>query len=214
MFSCSILGEKIGHNHFFKGKFAFFSQKFDFSSTSWVLKNWSYYFHSICRNTCWTLTVRPVRFVTLDFTRKKDTKLFHSLERLPFFKKKKCDFNNLLGLKKRLWQATQYWWEQFLDPCKMFLEVYQTRYYKEIGPKILSPENSYFLKCLSLSTSKVPKKWWYLLHNNCQNTLGTFFTMMDSDFFMFDNWRKKGPQNFFQWKVCLVLQKFVFSTSS
>ena len=41
------------------------------------------------------------------------------------------------------------------------------------GPKFLSPENSYFLKCLFLSTSKVPKKWWYLLHNNCQNTLWT-----------------------------------------
>ena len=40
------------------------------------------------------------------------------------------------------------------------------------GPNILSPENSYFLKSLFLSTSDVPKKWRYLLHNNCQNTLG------------------------------------------
>ena len=41
------------------------------------------------------------------------------------------------------------------------------------GPKIFSPEHSYFVKCLFLSTSKVPKKRWHLLHNICQNTLWT-----------------------------------------
>ena len=41
------------------------------------------------------------------------------------------------------------------------------------GPKNLSPENSCFLKRLFLSTSKVPKKRWYLLDNYCRNTSWT-----------------------------------------
>ena len=85
IFSSSIMGEKIGLKFFFIGKFAFFSQKLDFSSTSYVLKKWSYYFHSICRNTCWTFTTRPLRFATLDITRKKDAEIFYSLESLRFF---------------------------------------------------------------------------------------------------------------------------------
>ena len=40
-------------------------------------------------------------------------------------------------------------------------------------PKLLSPENNYILKCLFLSTSKVPKKGWYHLHKKFQKNSWT-----------------------------------------
>ena len=85
---------------FFIRRFPFFPQKLDFSSTSMVLKNWSYYFHSICRNTCLTFTIRPLRFVTLEITRKKRRRNFLFTVKFAFLFSKICDFNNLLGLKK------------------------------------------------------------------------------------------------------------------
>ena len=64
--SCSILREKIGQNLFFARNFAFFSQIFVFLTTSSVPKNWSYYFHSNCQNTLWTLTICFLTFVMFD----------------------------------------------------------------------------------------------------------------------------------------------------
>ena len=51
-----------------------------------MLQKWCNNFHSNCRNTFWTLSKCPLRFVTLDYTRKK-AKIFFSLEILPFFSK-------------------------------------------------------------------------------------------------------------------------------
>ena len=43
------------------------------------------------------------------FYAKKRHQIISFTGKIAFFLKKKCDFNNLLGLKKRLWQARQYW---------------------------------------------------------------------------------------------------------
>ena len=56
---------------------------------------------------------------------------------------------------------------------KNFLTFVMFDFTGKIGPQNFSAENNYFLKCLFLSTSEVPKKRWYLLHNNCQKTSWT-----------------------------------------
>ena len=91
---------------FFQRKVRLFSQKFDFSLTSWVLKNWSYHFHSICRKTCWTFTPRlwtlvycSLRFIILDKTGKNGPK-FLSLEDGSFLK---CLFPSTSKVPKKWW---------------------------------------------------------------------------------------------------------------
>ena len=136
-----------------------------------VLKNWSSYFHSICRNTCLTFTIRPLRFVTLDVTRRKWRRNFLFTGKIAFFFSKICDFNNRLGLKKCTGKLYSVGKTSFrtLVSCSLRFIILDTA--EKNGPNFLSPENSYFLKCLFLSTSKVPKKRCYLLHNYCQSTL-------------------------------------------
>ena len=51
-----------------------------------MLQKWCNNFHSNCWNFFWTLSKCPLRFVTLDYTKKK-AKIFFSVEILPFFSK-------------------------------------------------------------------------------------------------------------------------------
>ena len=87
------------------------------------------------------------------------------------FFSKICDFNNRLGLKKCTGKLYSVGKTSFrtLVSCSLRFIILDTA--EKNGPNFLSPENSYFLKCLFLSTSKVPKKRCYLLHNYCQSTL-------------------------------------------
>ena len=85
--------------YFFRWNDSFF-QKLVFSTTSEVLKKCSYEFYNDCQNTCLTLKNCPVRFVTLDNTRKNRRQHFFA-EKVAFFSKK-CVFNNSLGSKKTL----------------------------------------------------------------------------------------------------------------
>ena len=62
-------------------------------------KKCSYKYHSFCQNTLGTFTNGSLRLVILDTTRKKQTKIFFSLESLYFFSKISV-LNNLLGPKK------------------------------------------------------------------------------------------------------------------
>ena len=59
-----------------------------------MLQKWCNNFHSNCRNTFWTLTNCPVRFVTLDYTRKNGPKQFLT-GKIAFFSKV-CVFQQLL----------------------------------------------------------------------------------------------------------------------
>ena len=82
------------------------------------------------------------------------------------------------------------------------------------GPNFLSPENIYFLRRLFLSTSNVPKKWWYLLHNNCQNTFRTLLNCFSPTFSRSIIGEKMGHKFFFVGKVAFFSQKVVFSSTS
>ena len=63
-----------------------------------VLKNWTYYFHSICRKTFWTLMGCSLRSVLLEFSRKIG-QIFFSTGKIAFFSKTRV-FNNFLVLRK------------------------------------------------------------------------------------------------------------------
>ena len=95
--SHSIMGEKIGQNLFFTGKFAFFSKKIVLSTTSLVLQKRSCNFHSNCQNTLSILINCPLRFVTFDNSRKDRPKSFLHWKECIFFSKI-CVFNNFLGV--------------------------------------------------------------------------------------------------------------------
>ena len=78
------------------------------------------------------------------------------------------------------------------------------------GPNFLSPENSNFLNCLFLSTSKVPKKNCYLLHKNCQNTLWTLVKCCSPIISCSKIGEKKGQNVFFIRKFPFYLENFIF----
>ena len=84
IFDNSIIWETKGQNLFFSRKIAFFS-KICSQHSLMFLKNWSYYFRSICQNTSSSLIKCCLRMAILDNTRKKGQNIF-LLERLLFFK--------------------------------------------------------------------------------------------------------------------------------
>ena len=72
-----------------------FVQSFLFS-TNYVLKKWSYNFHSVCETTFWNFINRSLRFLTLDSARKNRRKTSLHWADCLFFSKV-CVFNNLIG---------------------------------------------------------------------------------------------------------------------
>ena len=61
---------------FFHCKNSLFLRKLMFSTSSWVLYKWSYYFHNTCQNTSWSLANCSLRFVILHNTRKKRPNIY------------------------------------------------------------------------------------------------------------------------------------------
>ena len=61
---------------------------------------------------------------------KKEAKVFSSLERLPFFRNI-CVFNNVLGLKKMLWQVQESLSEQLVGLYNLLPDVCHSRWYEE-----------------------------------------------------------------------------------
>ena len=68
-----------------------------------------------------------------------------------------------------------------------------------------------FLNCLFLSTSWVPKKWSYHLHNICQNTLWTLINCCLT-YVMCNITRKSGPKFFYHWKECFFSKLSIFNS--
>ena len=77
------------------------------------------------------------------------------------------------------------------------------------GPKILSPENMYFLKCLLLSTTKVAKKRWSFAQSLSKYLVDSY-KMLFPDIFMFDDRRKIGRKNFFIGNSPFFLKNVIF----
>ena len=67
-------------------------------------------------------------------------------------------------------------------------------------------------KFMFSATSWVMKKWSYNFNINCQVTLWTLIGCCRK-FVMYYNTRRSRPK-FFHWKLCLFLQKFMFSATS
>ena len=111
----SIIREKRGHDFFLTGNIAFF-QKIVYSTTSQVLKKWSYNLDSNCQTSFWTLKSRPLRFFKLANTIKSWPKIFPHKKICLFFQKivfsatsyvqKNCPYNNHRICQKTLWTLT------------------------------------------------------------------------------------------------------------
>ena len=167
--------EKFGPNLLFTGKIAFF-QKVLFSTTSQVLKEWSYNFHSSCQNTFWTLIVCPLRFFTFDIARKNRPKYF-------------IHWKSWLFLKKFLFSATSYilrkWSYNLHNFCQNTLYLGAVcsmvcLWMVEIIVSVLSSVWN-LVKLFSGSNPRIRKvlflylivlqKWSYNMDHKCQNTL-------------------------------------------
>ena len=66
---------------------------------------------------------------------------------------------------------------------------------------------------MSSATSWVLKKWSYNFNLDCQVTLWNLISC-SLTFVIFYNTRKNRRKSFLHWKVCLFLQKFMFSATS
>ena len=83
---------------------------------------------------------------------------------------------------------------------------------RKMGQKVCHRENSFFLKCLFLTISQVPKKWSCHLQNICQKTSRTP-TKFSLTFVMLDK-TKEGAKIFSSLERLPFFQIFVFSTIS
>ena len=83
----------------------------------------------------------------------------------------------------------------------------------KMSQKLLSSWKVHFLKCLSLSTYWLPKKWPNHLHTICQETSLTLIKCSLA-LFMFDNMGKIGQSLFFTENFAFFSQIFVISTTS
>ena len=83
----------------------------------------------------------------------------------------------------------------------------------KMSQKLLSSWKLHFLKCLSLSTYWIPKKWPNHLHTICQKTLLTLIKCSLA-LFMFDNTGKIGQNLFFTENFAFFSQIFGISTNS
>ena len=132
------------------------------------------------------------------------------MERLPFFQNivfsttsyvlKKCFYNFYSSCQITYWNFTN-------RPLRLVI-LDNTR---KNGSKFCHFENSNFLKCLFLSTSKVPTRVSYHLHKKTQNNLWILLNC-SLTVFMLDITRKNRPQNFFLWeggffvsKICVFI---------
>ena len=94
--SCSILQEKLGHNIYSTGKFAFFFTKICVFNNLLGPKKCSHKFHSNCQNTFRTLQKCSLSFFVLDNIRKTVQLIFFT-EKTTFFIKN-CVFNNFISV--------------------------------------------------------------------------------------------------------------------
>ena len=168
-----------------------FFQKIAFSTTSQVLTKWSYNFHSICQKTLCTVTGCPLRFVTLDNTRKN---------RLKFI-----------------------WWENTSKLTKVLVRKpwgpLQTIHWglsysiiREKGDQISFSSMEvlpFFQKNVFSTTSQVLKKWSYHKPNKSEKTLRTLINC-PLRFVTLNNTRKIVPKIFLHRKSCLLFKKLRF----
>ena len=162
----------------------------------------------------WSLIICPLRFLKLDNTRKNDSKLFFSLEILPFVSKI-CNFDNLLGPEKCSYKMYSNGIRKLLDPYYKSPEVCHTRYHekKRLQTIFLTGKVAFFSKACVFNNLWGPDERILYFHSNCHNTLWTFIDCSLS-FIMLDNTGKFGQIFCFTRSFAFFSQKFVFSTTS
>ena len=116
----------MAQNLFFTGKVAFLFKILRFQQP---LRSYRLYLINstkFARIPCGPLSIVP-RHLSCSMQREKIGQIFSPLERLPFFKKKICVFNKLIGPKGLILLLRQYLPEYLLDPHKLFPEACHSR---------------------------------------------------------------------------------------
>ena len=171
-----------------------------FSTTSKVLKKWFYNFHSNCQNSLSSLLNSPMRFFTLDITRRKSQN-FYSLETLLFFRKfvfsttsyvlRKWSYKFHSSCQKSWWTVTNW--------SLKFLTLDNTG---NDWPKSLSLWKHLFFEIVCFYRPLGSKKMIFKNAQKCQNT---FWTLVNYSlgFVKSDKTRKSRPRRVPQWNGCL-----------
>ena len=160
-----------------------------------MLRKRSYNFPSFCENTLWTIINCSLRLIIFDNTR-KISQLVFSLERLPFFFKNlrfqqplRCKGNDLITSTVIV-----------RIPCGPFRNVPWglscSKIPGKMSQKLLSTWKLLFFEMFVSIDLLGLKKWFYHLHNTCQNTLCAL-TLCSPRFVKLDNTRTSRPKSFF-----------------
>ena len=199
---------------FLHWKDCLFLQKFMFSTTSWVLKKWSFNFNINCHFTLWTLISCSLTFVVFYNTRRNRRKSFLHWKVCLFLQtfmfsatswvQKKWSYNFNINCQVTLWN---------LISCSlMFVRFCNTR--RNRRKSFLHWKDCLFLqKFMFSANSRVLKKWSFKFNINCHFILWTRISCFRK-FVMFYNMRRNCPKSFLHGKGCLFLQKFMFSATS
>ena len=189
---------------FLHWKVCLFLQKFMFSATSWVLKEWSFNFIINCHFTLWAPVSCFRKFVMYYNTRRSRPKSFH--------------WKDCLFLQKIMFSATSWVMKNlsynFNIKCQVtlstligcfrtFVMFYNTR--RNRRKSFLHRKYCLILQNFMFSaTSWVQKKWSYNFNINCQVTLWTLISCFQT-FVMFYNTRGNRRKSFLHRKYCLIL---------
>ena len=177
-----------------------------------MLQKWSCNFHSKCENSIWTPINCHLRFVTLDRSRKYRPKPFLQWNECSFFQN--ICFQQPLRCYRNDLVISPVIVRKLLDYSLPLSFVTLDNARKNRPKSFLHWSGClFFFQKFMFSTTCFPQNWSYYFHSNCHITLWTFIKF-SLTFFTFDNTRKARPNYFFHWKVCLFLQKLVFSTDS
>ena len=173
-----------------------FFQKFVFSTTSQVLKNWSYHKHNNGEKTLRTFTNCLLGFVTCDNTRKKSPKFFIHWRKCLYFQKFVFSTESYV-LKNWSYkdQSNCHDTLRTLTKCRLkFVTLDSTI---ENRPKrfFTAKITFFFQKFVFWTISQVLKKWSNNFHSNCQKTLGTNINC-SRRFVTTDNTMKDQPRTF------------------
>ena len=177
-----------------------------FSATSWVLKKWSFNCN-LNVNTLWTLIGCFRKFVCTIIREELGQNFFTGKIALFFM------------FSATSWVMTK-WSYNFLKklPCGTPIIVpwrlccFKIR--EEIGEKLFfTGKFSSFFKSLCFQQPLGSWRNSFNFNINCQVTLWNPYKLFP-DVFLFYNTRRSRRKSFLHWKVCIFLQKFMFSATS
>ena len=181
-----------------------------------MLQKWSNNFHKNCWNTFWTLINFPLRFVTLDYTRKRPKSFLHWKDCL-FFSKLYVFQQLLRCYRSDLITSTKIVGIPFWTLTKCPLRFVTLDYTRKNAKIFFSLESlPFFSKICFQQPLRFFKIWSYYFRSETQITSWTL-TKCSLRFVILDNsiiGEKKGQNLFFTGKIAFFFKTLCFPTTS